>query len=256
MKGKNKKIEKYINWLIKDKYNGQLNLGLIEDLKKIKKGEPIDYIIGWIPFINIKIDLSLKPFIPRPETEYWVEKFIESVKNNSKLNKKEIKCLDLFSGSGCIGITVLKNLKNSYLDFVDIDKKALKQIKINLNLNKISSFRYQIIYSDIFENINSKYDFILANPPYVSEKLKNRLSSILKYEPIKAILAKENGLFYIKKIISQLKKYLKPKGVFWMEFSPEQKNEILKLIQQADFKNYQFNRDQYNRFRYLVLKNQ
>jgi len=96
---------------------------------------PIEYEKSFIKFLNCKIDLRKKVFIPRIETEFWVKKAINELKiENCKL---KIDALDIFAGSGCIGITILKNIKNSYVDFADTNKKAIWQIKINLKLNKI-----------------------------------------------------------------------------------------------------------------------
>ncbi|TSC96147.1 MAG: release factor glutamine methyltransferase, partial [Parcubacteria group bacterium Athens1014_26] len=148
----------------------------IQDAIRLKNGEPLDYIIGWAPFLNCKIDLSLKPLVPRTETEFWIEKAIREIKkfiqNNSR---KTIKILDIFSGSGCIGVAALKNIPGSRITFSEIDPQLIKQIKISLKLNKISPKQYKLIKSDTFKNITGRYDFILANPPYIPLKIKNKV---------------------------------------------------------------------------------
>ena len=147
------KIKKETQWLLRDKYHNKKTLGFLKDIEKLERGEPIDYIIGWKPFLNCKIDLRFKPLSPRLETEFWVEKAIKII----KALKKPISILDLCSGSGCIGIVVLKNIKNSHVVFGEVDKTLVQQIRINLKSNKISRERYQIIQSNLFGNIKETF---------------------------------------------------------------------------------------------------
>ena len=91
-----------------------------------KKEEPVDYQIGFIPFFHTKIDLSERPLIPRPETEYWTEQFVIELK--TKVANKALQIADVFAGSGCIGIAILKNTKNTKVDFFEIDKTFVNQI--------------------------------------------------------------------------------------------------------------------------------
>jgi release factor glutamine methyltransferase len=178
---------------------------------------------------------------------------------------KLLRVLDIFSGSGCIGIALLKNIKNCRMDFVDIDERAIKQIKINLKLNlprtepkvlvrgKIPKNRYRIYQSNIFEKLkNKKYNFIFANPPYVArERLKEVQPSVLKYEPKIALFGGKNGLFYIKKFFKEAKNFLAGNGVIFLEFSPEQKEDIKEILDKQGYRKYQFFKDQFKKYRYL-----
>jgi release factor glutamine methyltransferase len=201
------------------------------------------------------------------ETEYWTEKAIEDIKKNKK---KKIKYLDIFAGSGCIGIAVLKNTKNTTVDFADIKRKYLKQIKRNLELNKIPKLRYRIIRSNIFHNIEVglqydynifnrtkvgfSYDYILANPPYVSLKeMKMVQESVLNHEPRKALFAGSDGLKYIKKFLTDAKEYLNLEGKIYMEFGFDQKSAIEKIIKECHYGNYAFFKDQYDIWRYIIV---
>ncbi|MCX6721343.1 MAG: HemK family protein methyltransferase [Candidatus Staskawiczbacteria bacterium] len=217
----------------------------------MKIEEPIEYVRGFTNFLQCRIDLSKKPLIPRPETEFWVQQAINDILIFSRISECPIRVLDIFSGSGCIGIAVLKHVKNSRVFFVDKDKRCLEQTKINLRINKLKGIVRQ---SDVFSNIKDKYDFVFANPPYVAKNMINKIQkSVLKFEPKVALFGGNDGLYYIRKFLGQAKKHLNPNGVIFMEFSPEQKNKIEKLLKKNKYKNWQFNKDQYGRWRYVVV---
>ena len=245
--------KKEIQWLLKDKYRGKKTAEFFKDIEKIKKGEPIDYIIGCKPFLNCKIDLRFKPLIPRLETEFWTEKAIK-IMRPSFVKITEGKVLDLCAGSGCIGVAVLKNIKNAEVVFAEIDNYLLNQIRLNLKLNKITRDRYEIIKSNIFNGIKGKFDFILTNPPYVALSRKNKMEkSVLKYEPHKALFAGSDGLSIIKKILKQMLKYLNENGQIWLEFDSFQKPAINKLLKQLKYKKWRFFKDQFGKWRWVVI---
>jgi release factor glutamine methyltransferase len=204
-------------------------------------------------FLNCKIDLSRGVFIPRVETEFWVKKAIKSTQATSN-EQRTIKVLDIFAGSGCIGIAVLKNIRNSYVDFVDIDKKAIEQIKINLRLNKISPKRYRVIRSNIFEKVKGEYDFIFANPPYVAkERLGEIQESVKKFEPKISWYGGRGGLKYIKKFLKEAKNYLKENGIIFMEIDPLQREEVEKILKKEGYKDFKFYKDQFKKIRWVKI---
>ncbi|MFZ5559874.1 MAG: HemK family protein methyltransferase [Patescibacteria group bacterium] len=220
--------------------------------------KPIEYKRGFCNFLGCKIDLSQGPMIPRKETEFWVKKAIKNVVNAiDVVNVKNIKILDVFAGSGCIGIAILKNIKNVQVNFTEINKKFLKQIKINLKLNKINFKRYKIIQSDIFNNLRTSqvlnFDYIFANPPYIALKRKHLVqNSVYEYEPHTAIFGGEDGLLYIRKFLKQAKNHLKKHGKIYLEFDYFQKNDIEKLLNQFKYKKFQFFKDQFQKWRWVV----
>jgi len=253
-------INREINWLLKEKHNNKSTEQFKKDVERLKRGEPLDYVIGFKEFLSCKIDLSKKPLIPRLETEFWVEKAIKIIKKPfGAAQGKILRILDMFAGSGCIGTAILKHIKNIKVDFAEKDKKLLEQIKINLSHNfndrEKNGTRYKVVRSDVFKNIKNKYDFIFANPPYISIKNKNKVqTSVLNYEPHKALFGGVDGLFYIRKFLKQAKDYLNPGGKIFMEFSPDQKKEIEKLIKKFGYKNCKFCKDQYGKWRYIMIK--
>lgn len=202
--------------------------------------------------LNCQIKIKKGIFKPREETIFWVKRVIKKLKKK----KKKLRILDIFSGSGWIGIACLKNLKNCFVDFVDIDKKAIEQIKINLKLNKIPPRRYFIFQSDMFEKVKKKkYDTILANPPYVAkERLWQVQKSVIKTEPKNSWYGGEKGMFYIKKFLKEAKKHLEPGGEIVMECDPLQKKEIEELIEKEGYNNFQFYPDQFGKTRWVKIK--
>lgn len=242
------------DWLLREKYNNKPTRETEKDIKRLKNGEPIDYVIGFTSFLGCKVDLSEKPFIPEPETEFWLGKAIADIKNSGK---EGVKVLDIFSGSGCIGLAVLSNIHCATVHFAEKAKKFLAQVEINLKLNKIEKSRYKIIQSNVFSGINKKYDYIFANPPYIATTRRSRIQkSVLRFEPKGALFGGKDGLVYIKKFLNGARKFLKSDGKIYMEFDYLQKRGLEKLLKQLGYnKGCEFHKDQFNKWRYLTIKN-
>ena len=223
----------------------------------MKRELPIEYEKGSVKFLNCKIDLSKRVFIPRIETELWVKRAIKDIKQRTTNSEQKIRALDIFAGSGCIGIALLKNIKNSFVDFVDIDKNAIEQIKINLKLNKISPARYNIYQSNLFEEVGvQKYNFIFANPPYAAIERVGEIDLLVKkYEPKKAYLAGKGGMDHMNRFFIQAKSFLTKTGIIYLEFDPLQKEEIRKILISQGFKNPKFFKDQFNKYRWVKVDN-
>lgn len=240
-----------ISWLLKEKYQGVMSEAAETDIERVKQGEPVAYVIGFVDFLGCKIDLSQRPLIPRVETEFWVEKVIEEL-NKNRLEK--IKCLDMFAGSGCIGVAVLKNVLLTTIDFVDQDDKAITQIEINCKINDINPSRLRIIKSDIFEHISGSYDYIFANPPYIAESRKDEVQgSVISHEPHIALFGGENGLIYIETFLDKAMEHLNKNGQIYMEFDEHQKDEIEKILEGKGFREISFYRDQFEKWRFLHI---
>ncbi len=203
-----------------------------------------------IKFINCKIDYKNQVFQPRVETEFWVGKEIRELKiKNCKL---KIDVLDIFAGTGCIGIAIIKNIKNSNVGFVDISEEAVGQIKINLKLNNISKERYKIYKSNLFEKLKGeRYDFIFANPPYVAlDRISEVQKEVLEKDPHVSLFAGKDGMDYIRRFLLAVKKFLKPNGKIFLEFDPFQKKKIKEILEKEKFK-FIFEKDQFGKFRWL-----
>src|SRR3990167_17125 len=225
-----------LRFLLKDKTNCTN-----EDIKLLKSGYPLAYIIGYVDFLNCKINLNHKVLIPRPETEYWVSKIMPEIKN-----LKSGRILDIFCGSGCIGISLLYENPNIHVTFCDIDKNAILQTLENLGINKINKSRYEVIQSNLFGNISSKFDYIFANPPYVG--INEEVGEEIKHEPKHAIYSENEGMYLIEKFLNEAKNYLNSNGTIYLEFGSGQKRkiaEILKSTYSADFSCDQYGKDRF-----------
>lgn len=218
-----------------------------KNIKKIENNYPIQYIIGYVNFYGLKINVNKNVLIPRYETEYLVEKTIKYIE---KLNFTNPKILDLCTGSGAIGLTLKKELPESTVTMSDISLKALKVARKNkkeLNLN------VKLIKSNLFKNINDKYDIIISNPPYVmtSEKLP---ANVLK-EPALALYSGEKGLDHIEKIFKSIHKYTNKKYLIALEINEKSEKDLTKLIKKyfdSSIK-YKFEKDLAEKTRYLFI---
>lgn len=242
-------LKRDLQFLLRDKHGGNWQKEFIKDAARIKKGEPLDFVIGWAPFLKCVIDLRYKPLIPRPETEYWTELAVKEI-----AKRRGAKVLDIFSGSGAIGIAVLKHVKNVKVDFGEYEPDLVRQIKFNLRLNKIAPKRYKVFKSDIFKDIKGRYDFILANPPYIPLVRKKKVNpSVLKYEKSSSLWGGKDGLYFIRKFLAEAKEHLSPGGEIWMEFDAPEKTKIAALCRKAGYK-FEPKKDQYGKWRYAIIQ--
>jgi HemK-like putative methylase len=198
-------------------------------------------------FLGCEISLE-KAFRPRIETEFWAQK---AVKEN-RLRKGRTDILDIFAGSGCIGMSFLKGIEGSFVDFVDISPDAVSEIKKNLEANDIPEERYKIIRSDFFSNIGEKkYDIILSNPPYVAlDRIKEVEEDVLKRDPKEALFGGKDGMDCIRRFLGEVKDHLKKEGVFYMEFDPLQEKEIKKELEILGI-DCDIRKDQFGKIRWL-----
>src|SRR3989338_2287989 len=246
------KFDKNARWILTEKYDGIRNEKLEKDILRVQNGEPIDYVIGWLPFLGCRIDLSFRLFIPRTETEFWTKNAIEEAK--LRFRNRAIKVLDIFAGSGSIGIATLKHIPRVKVDFAEIDKNFCQQIEKNLALNQIVLDRSRIICSDIFSDICGKYDLILANPPYVPLARKDAVArSVREYEPPTAVFGGQDGLNVIRRFLGDARQYLNPKGIIWMEFDAPEKDKINQIVEESGYSGCEFLRDQFGEWRTLKI---
>ena len=192
--------------------------------------EPVAYILKEKEFWSKNFLVNNNVLIPRPETELMVEKIVKIFK------KKDISILDIGTGTGCILLSILGELKNSRGVGIDISKKAVDVAKKNQkkhNLIKQTKF-----FKKSLEELNTtKFDLIVSNPPYIMSKdIKNLEDDIKKFEPKLALDGGNDGLDVIKKVIYKSKSILKIKGMLALEIGNEQFKKVSKILLKSKFK--------------------
>lgn len=231
--------------LLKAKYT---NLNKV--VKKISKNYPVQYLIGNVNFYGYKINVNKNVLIPRFETETLVEKTIDYIK---KLNLTNKSVIDIGTGSGCISIVLKKELYNLNVSSLDISRKALKVAKKNAKQNKAN---ITFIHHDIFKfKPVNKYDILISNPPYITEK--DTVDPSIKYEPKNAIYAPDLGLKYYKHILSTCKNYLNKKNLIAFEIGNKQGKELKALAKKYFPKStISLEKDLTGKYRYLFIINE
>ena len=200
--------------------------------KHIKEDVPLSHLVGFEYFYDRKYKVTKDVLSPRMETEELIYKVIEYVKAS---NKNNFKILDLCTGSGIIAITLKKELEQVSVDVIasDISEQAIEVAKENAQSHDAT---IKFVKSDIFNDIDDKFDIIVSNPPYIDRKDEVTMQdNVLKYDPHLALFAEEEGMYFYRKIIEQANDYLNENGVIFFEIGYDQKDKIIKL---ADLNGY------------------
>ena len=208
-------------------------------LKGLKKQLPIQYIIGETEFYGLLFRVNKNVLIPRPETEELVNWIIEEHKRSSTL-----KILDIGTGSGCIAISLAKNLINAEVFALDVSSEALITSKLNAEINNVA---IQFIEADILtlSKLPNTFDIIVSNPPYVRELEKEQMQqNVLANEPHLALFVKdENPLLFYNAIADFAKNHLIKNGNLYFEINQYLGKQTIKLLQSKSFKNIQLKKD-------------
>ena len=199
-------------------------------LNKIIQGIPLQYITNNQEFMGMNFFVDENVLIPQPDTEILVEEVIEICKKY----KRELKVLDICTGSGAIGISIAKNIDNAKVVLSDISSKALEIAKINAVENNVID-KIKFVESDMFDNIEGKFDIIVSNPPYIETDTIN--------EPHLALDGGKDGLDFYRILSQNSKKYLKPNGYLCIEIGYNQKEKVEELLQNNSYKNIYCKKD-------------
>ena len=195
-----------------------------------RKGIPLQYLTNEQYFYGYRFFVDENVLIPRADTEILVEKCIELVKGKSKL-----RILDMCTGSGCIAVTLKKELPFAEVYAADLSPNALNVAKRNAKENNAE---INFILSDLFSNIHdNNFDVIISNPPYIeSEEIEN-LAIDVKNEPVMALDGGKDGLDFYRKIAKNSYKFLNETGKILFEIGYNQANQVSDILRENNYKN-------------------
>jgi len=196
------------------------------NIEVLNTGIPIQYVTNKQEFMGLNFYVDSNVLIPQPDTETLVEEVIN-------LSKENAKVLDLCTGSGAIGVSIAKNVDNSNVTMSDISKNALEIAKQNAESNEVIN-NCKFVLSDMFKDIQEKFDIIVSNPPYIKTEIIKILDKEVQNEPRLALDGREDGLYFYKVIAQNAHKYLKKNGILALEIGYDQKEDVIKLLHETD----------------------
>ena len=227
-------------------------------IRRLQEEEPIQYILGNTDFYGLPFKVNKNTLIPRPETEElveWITKEVTELQSNkvakldidviSTINKeKTLSILDIGTGTGCIPISLAKNLSDVEISAIDISSKALEIARQNATLNKVD---VSFLEMDILETreLPQQYNLIVSNPPYVRELEKVEISNnVLENEPHLALFVKDdNPLIFYSKIADLAKSNLKKDGLLFFEINQYLGKETVEMLKQKGFNMVELKKD-------------
>ena len=196
-------------------------------MRTIEPWTPIQYIIGRTEFCGLDITVNEDVLIPRPETELLVDKVAAIARNNGQ----GIRVLDLCTGSGCIAIALTKRVSDCKINASDISDKALDVARLNASRHGVSD-KISFFKSDLFGNIDDRFDIIVSNPPYIARFEFETLQKEVLREPRMALDGGEDGLDFYRKIVADAPDHLRPGGQVIFEIGFGQAGEVCKILQE------------------------
>jgi release factor glutamine methyltransferase len=232
--------------------------------EQLKKEIPIQYLLGKTCFYGLEFEVNSTVLIPRPETEELVDWIIEDQKLEVRSGKMEagsweledgsrkIKILDIGTGSGCIAISLAKNIPNALVFAIDVSEKALATAQKNAEINEVN---VAFISKNILEtnDLEQQFDIIVSNPPYVRQLEKQGIkNNVLDNEPHLALFVDDNdALIFYKKIAELAQKNLSPNGQLFFEINQYLGKEVMDLLESMGFQNIELRKDIYGNNRMI-----
>ncbi|PJG83448.1 peptide chain release factor N(5)-glutamine methyltransferase [Caviibacterium pharyngocola] len=210
-------------------------------LSRRAKGEPMAYILGERDFWSLNLAVAPTTLIPRPDTEILVEKAVELVKNKINslhFNRQSFSILDLGTGTGAIALALSAELTDWAEKFgvilriwgADFLPDAVELARSNARRNHIHNVEF--VQSDWFDNIHESFDMIVTNPPYIDAQDEHLTQGDVRFEPLTALVAAENGFGDLRHIIEQAPNYLKPQGYLLLEHGWQQGEKVRSFFAQ------------------------
>ena len=223
---------------------------------ELKKQRPVQYILGETTFYGLSFLVNENTLIPRPETEELVELIIKSFE--SSVSGSGLKILDIGAGSGCIAISLAKNIPNAAVFAIDVSEKALAVAKKNAEFNKvaidfISTNILDVVTLSAVAGLDKQFDIIVSNPPYVRNLEKDEIKpNVLEYEPHLALFVDDiDPLLFYRKIAELAIKNLNPNGKLYFEINQYLGKETINLLEDFGFRNVELKKDIYGNDRMI-----
>ena len=218
-------------------------------IKELIKGKPLQYITNKQEFMGLNFYVDENVLIPQPDTEILVEKAIEIAETTQKN-----KILDMCTGSGCIAISLAKKINNAQITAVDISNSALNVANKNAINNNVEN-KIKFVNSDMFNNIEEKFDIIVSNPPYIETETINKLEIEVQNEPHLALDGGIDILKFYKIIANNAFEYLNENGYLLLEIGYNQQNSVTQLLQDiGKYKNIETIKDLGGNYRVVIAR--
>lgn len=203
-------------------------------LNKRAEHVPLQYITGEQEFMGIPFHVNDSVLIPRQDTETLVEEALKVVRPGMKV-------MDMCTGSGCILISILKNIVDVEGFGYDISKQAINVAKENAKLNNVNATFER---SDLFDDVSDKFDVIVSNPPYIpTDVIGGLMPEVAVFEPMLALDGKEDGLHFYRRIVEKASEYLNPGGKLLFEIGHDQGKSVSGLMKEAGFQDVRVVKD-------------
>ncbi len=219
-------------------------------LDSLKEEIPIQYLLGKTSFYGLEFEVNENVLIPRPETEELVEWIISNPQIHKSTNP--LRILDIGTGSGCIAISLAKNIPNAQVFAIDVSEKALATAQKNAEINEVNVtfLKKNILETD---DLEQQFDIIVSNPPYVRELEKQEIKkNVLDNEPHLALFVEDNdALIFYRKIAELAQKNLLPNGQLFFEINQYLGKEMVELLEKMNFKNIELRKDIYGNDRMI-----
>lgn len=219
-------------------------------LSQLKEEKPIQYILGETEFYGLPFYVNENTLIPRPETEELVEWILSN--NQMTKSTNPLKILDIGTGSGCIAISLAKNLPNADVFALDVSEKALLMAKKNADRNEV---KITFLHQSILEtgDLGQQFDIIVSNPPYVRNLEKAEINkNVLAYEPHLALFVEDtDALLFYRKISELAQVNLFEKGQLYFEINQYLGKEMVELLEKYNFKKIELKKDIYGNDRMM-----
>ena len=217
-------------------------------LERLKNNEPVQHVLGEAEFYDLKFRVNSEVLIPRPETEELVHLIIKKHKN-----QRPLKILDIGTGTGCIAISLAKNLPQSEVFALDVSREALEIAKQNA---KINSAKIQFSVLDILQNNLEDlpdFDVIVSNPPYIpNQEAQKMAQNVLDFEPSLALFVPDTDyLIFYRRIAELAIQKLNKKGALYFEIHEDFGDETLELVKKIGFPNADLYQDLNDRDRMI-----